>query len=227
MMRTSLLVLSATTTGGIDRRNDAAGWSDGTAAPHEDSVPCTLHRLDQLDAVTFAEKYAGRRPFILSARGVNGTLQHHADRWERSRFLAEFGDTEVPLGKPNSREAVRIQHVARLRDYVNTLRTPPESVAVAEDFCQDDEDGSLYLFDRGDFFDRNPSLPWEWPTFLEDQVRTTLCGITVCTAVQSPVGSSASCHRSATIGWPGEKSSVAWSVRCRSDGNRISVSSTR
>ena len=170
----ALLALGTAVAGGIDRASarvsaeGAAGWSVGPAAPEEDAIPCTLQRLETLDAETFATKYAGKRPFILSAGGVNGTLSQHAGRWERTKFLAEFGNTEVPLGKPRSREAVRIDHTARLHDYVDSLRAPADA---ANDACQEDGEGSLYLFDRGEFFDRNPGVAWEQPSFLPGDPR--------------------------------------------------------
>ena len=175
----ALLALGTAVVGGIDRATSsahasaegAAGWSLGPPTPEEGTVPCTLQRLETLDAETFATKYAGKRPFILSAGGVNGTLSQHAGRWERAKFLAEFGNSKVPVGKPRSREAVRIDHMARLHDYVNNLLAPADSPDVPNDACLEDGEGSLYLFDRGEFFDRNPAVPWGQPSFLTGAAR--------------------------------------------------------
>ena len=159
-----LLHVRLCASGSADSLSAAAGWSSAgsagaAAAGKEANIPCTLERLDHLDAATFAAHYAGRRPFILSAGGVDGTLKRHAARWDRSAFLDEFGDADVPVGKPISREAVRTQRMVRLRDYADGLLSASDGSSDGAS-CREEEEGSLYLFDRGEFFERNPSVAW-------------------------------------------------------------------
>jgi hypothetical protein len=84
------LTASAATCASPDN-GGAAGWSSAAAAPGEADVPCTLERLESLDGATFLSQYAGKRPFILSAGGVDGTLARHAGSWARREFLDRFG----------------------------------------------------------------------------------------------------------------------------------------
>jgi len=71
---------------------------------------------------------------------------------------------------------VRIDRVARLHDYVDSLlRAPAESADSFDESCQQTEEVSPYLFERGEFFDRNPSVPWEQPGFLSNSNVSCIC----------------------------------------------------
>ena len=122
-----VLALAASAAGGASPRTNglgAAGWSTAPPAPGEADIPCTLERLATLGGATFLSQYAGKKPFILSAGGVDGTLARHAASWARQEFLERFGAAEVAVGKPISREAVRTNRDVPLRDYADGLLAP-------------------------------------------------------------------------------------------------------
>ena len=141
----------------------AAGWgaaSGGGGAEGEEAVPCTLERLERLDAATFAREFSGRKPFILSAGGADATLAHHGRAWARQALLADFGAALVPVGTPISREAVRTQAEVPLREYAEGLLEPPPALSEEERQCRGPRGGwdGLYMFDRGGFFEANPAV---------------------------------------------------------------------
>jgi hypothetical protein len=82
---------SAAADGANPTQNSAAGWSTALPSAAELAIPCTLERLETLDSATFLSQYAGKKPFILSVGGVDGTLARHAASWARPDFLERFG----------------------------------------------------------------------------------------------------------------------------------------
>lgn len=168
-----VLALAASAAGGASPRTNglgAAGWSTAPPAPGEADIPCTLERLATLGGATFLSQYAGKKPFILSAGGVDGTLARHAASWARQEFLERFGAAEVAVGKPISREAVRTNRDVPLRDYADGLLAP--QIANEPDptpgSCREEEEGAVYLFDRGQFFESHPEVAWQPPAFLRE-----------------------------------------------------------
>ena len=77
---------------------------------------------------------------------------------------------EVAVGKPVSREAVRTNRLVALRDYADGLLTATtgNEPDPSPGSCREAEEGAVYLFDRGQFFESHPEVAWEPPAFLRE-----------------------------------------------------------
>lgn len=166
----------------------AAGWKAAGSAP---SLPetewtgCTLDRLDHLSHAEFLSEYEGRRPFILSRQGnTAGTLGTFGEGWSKKAFVSQFGDADVPVGRAESRTAIRPRQQTTLRAYIAglTQEEPPTSSSGSKSSCPAgiaaEEQDYFFQFDAR-FWARHPQLDQQVspPAFLGGGVNASVLTI--------------------------------------------------